>query len=325
MLRMAPFEVHRPATVAEAVRLRAALPESMYVAGGTDLLPNLKHRLHRPAHLVSLSAIPDLVGIEEGPEGLRIGAGTSLQEVAEAAPVPALAHAARLIAGPQHRRMGTLGGNVMLDTRCLFYNQSEDWRRALDFCLKKDGDFCHVLGSSASCVAAQSSDTVPVLLALDALLEIEHPEEGPQEVPLEGLFTTDGRFERRLTLDPRSLLRAIRIPALPAGHRSVYRKVRARGAVDFPQLGVAVAGSFDGDTLDSLAVVVGAVLPKPRRIKRLDRVLGRPLDPETIEAVADQAFRQVRPQRSVHGDPSWRRHRVRIETRRALEELGVRK
>lgn len=317
MLRLPPFTYHRPKTAAEAVRIASEHgKEAMYVAGGTDLLPNLKHRLHRPAHLVSLQGLDELVGIEalEG-GGFRIGAGTSLQAVADGVPIAALATAAGAIAGPQHRRMGTLGGNVMLDTRCLFYNQSEEWRRALDFCLKKDGDFCHVLGSPASCVAAQSSDTVPVLIALGATLEVEGPD-GPAELLLEDLFTTDGRFDRRVTLAPGALVTAIRIG--PHRGRSVYRKVRARGAVDFPQLGVAVVGELDGDVVRSLDVVVGAILPKPKRIRKLDVMVGQPLD---VEAVADQVFRQVKPQRSIHGDAAWRRHMARVETRRALETL----
>ncbi|MBW2254283.1 MAG: FAD binding domain-containing protein [Deltaproteobacteria bacterium] len=207
MLRMAPFEVHLPTTAAEAVALRRDLPESMYVAGGTDLLVNLKHRLHAARHLVSLSAVEELVGIEASGDGtLRIGAGTALHRVAESEVVrdgvPALAIAAGLVAGPQHRRMGTLGGNVMLDTRCLFYNQSASWREALGYCLKKDGDWCHVINTAKRCVAAHSADTVPVLIALDAVLEVAHPEDGPGEVRVEDLYVIDGRFEQNRTLDP---------------------------------------------------------------------------------------------------------------------------
>jgi 4-hydroxybenzoyl-CoA reductase subunit beta len=312
MLRMPPLEVHLPTTVAEAVALRRDLPASMYIAGGTDLLVNLKHRLHAPEHLVSLSAVEELVGIEASDDGtLRIGAGTVLQEVAESEVVrdgaPALAIAAGLVAGPQHRRMGTLGGNVMLDTRCLFYNQSESWREALGYCLKKDGDWCHVINTPKRCVAAHSGDTVPVLIALDAVLEVVHPEDGPGEVLLEDLYVMDGRFDDNHALDPRCLVVAIRIPPRTPGHRSTYRKVRARRAVDFPQLGLAVVGAFAGDgTCTELVAVVTAVLPRPQRLKRLEAAVGTHLEDEVVEELAEQTYRQVHPQTSIHGDPTKR-------------------
>jgi len=324
---MTPCEVHLPHTVAEAVAMRRDLPESMYVAGGTDLLPNLKHRLHGARHLVSLSAVAALVGIDAHENGtLRIGAGTVLQEIADSTVVragaPALALAAGLVAGPQHRRMGTLGGNVMLDTRCLFYNQSASWREALGYCLKKDGDWCHVIGSPKRCVAAHSADTVPVLVALDAVLEVVHPEDGPTELPLEDLYVMDGRFEQNRALDPRCLVTAIRIPPRKPGHRSTYRKVRARRAVDFPQLGLAVVGAFDtAGICTDLTAVVSAVLPKPQRLKRLEPAVGSRLEDGVVEEIAEQAYRQVHPQTSIHGDPAWRRHMARVEMRRALQVL----
>jgi 4-hydroxybenzoyl-CoA reductase subunit beta len=322
MLRMPAFEVHLPCTADEAVALRHSLPDSMYIAGGTDLLPNLKHWLHTPRHLISLTRVADLAGIELLRDGsLRIGALTSLHAVAVHADVrreaPGLAIAAGLVAGPQHRRMATLGGNVLLDTRCLFYNQTETWRKSLGYCLKKDGDWCHVVGSKATCVAAQSSDTVPVLIALGAELEVE----GRSPLALDALFNQDGRFERVHSLSPESLLRAIRIPPRPSGHRSTYRKVRARGAVDFPQLGIGLSAAFDGHRLTQLTAVVGALLPKPRVLRNLESAVGTALDDATIAALAEEAFKQTRPQRNVHGDPAWRRHMVRVEMRRGLEEL----
>ncbi|MCA9490461.1 MAG: FAD binding domain-containing protein [Myxococcales bacterium] len=325
MLRMPEFEVHRPTTAAEAVRLRTELPDAMFVAGGTDLLPNLKHHLHTPKHLVSLSRVAGLSGIERADDGtLRIGATTSLHAVATdeglRAEVPGLAKAASLVAGPQHRRMGTIGGNVLLDTRCLFYNQSLPWRQALGACLKSEGTWCHVIGSDKSCVAAQSSDTVPMLVALDASIEVTLPGGATQTVALGGLWTKDGRFERNRTLPAEALLTAVVIPPRAAGHRSTYRKVRSRQAIDFPQVGVAVVAGFEGDRLGSLTVVVGAMLPHPKRLDH-DAVAGRELDDALIEHVAERAYKQVRPQPQVHGDPGWRRELARVETRRALREL----
>lgn len=325
MLRMPELQVHLPATAQEAVHLRSTLPESMYVAGGTDLLPNLKHHLHAPQHLISLAQVAALGTITESEAGgLRIGATAPLHDVATSALVqrsaPGLAEAAAVVGGPQHRRMGTLGGNVMLDTRCLFYNQTRHWRASLGYCLKREGVWCHVIGSAKACVAAQSSDTVPMLTALGAELHAVLPD-GEATVPLADLFRADGRYERNHTLPAEALVRAIAVPAQPSGHRSTYRKVRARASVDFPQLGVAVAAAFDGDACTALSVVLGALLPQPRVVKHLDRYLGSPLTDDAVDAVAEHAFKQARPVTSVHGDPAWRRLRARVEVARALRSL----
>lgn len=326
MLRMPPFEVHLPTTVVDAVRVRASLPDAMYVAGGTDLLPNLKHALHQPKHLVSLAEVQGLGEIaltDDG--GLRIGARCTLHQVATDPLVqrelPGLAVAAGLVAGPQHRRMGTIGGNVMLDTRCLFYNQSQPWRASIGYCLKASGTWCHVIGSAKSCVAAQSSDTVPVLVAADAALEAHGPR-GADRVPLRALWTKDGRFDANRTLDPTALVTAIVVPPRGQGHRSTYRKVRSRGAVDFPQLGIAAVGRFSAEgRCDALDVVIGAMLPHPKPVDGLGFAVGAALSDDVIAQVAELAFKSARPQSQIHGDPSWRRHMVRVETRRALETL----
>ena len=195
-MELPAFQYHRPGTPEEVVSLLSKHAGNIdIVAGGTDLLPNLKHGLFSPKHLVSLSKVQGFDGISQDADGtMRIGAGTSLHTLATSAvlaqSIPALSRAASLIAGPQHRRMGTIGGNVMLDTRCLFYNQTEAWRDGLGYCLKKDGDWCHVIGSKATCVAAQSSDSVPVLLSVDAALEVLTPS-GMQSVPMSELYRQD--------------------------------------------------------------------------------------------------------------------------------------
>ncbi|MEZ4319822.1 MAG: FAD binding domain-containing protein [Myxococcota bacterium] len=324
MLRMPAFTLQHPASADEAVRMRTEL-DSLYLAGGTDLLVNLKHRLHQAEHVIDLRAVPGLSGIETTDGAVRIGAMTPLAAV-EADPTvrasfPGLAEAVASIAGPQHREMGTLGGNVMLDTRCLFYNQTEEWRTALGKCLKADGDWCHVIGSAKACVAAQSSDSVPMLTALGATLEIRTAPGTVQTVALADLYTKDGRYDQVHTVPRTSLLEAIRIPLPGPGHRSTYRKVRSRRAVDFPQLGVAVAATFDGPTCTSLEVVLGALLPSPRRLPTLAEGIGTPWTDDVIAAVADRVRRFARPQRSIHGDPAWRRHLAGVETRRALEAL----
>ncbi|MEQ1503257.1 MAG: FAD binding domain-containing protein [Myxococcota bacterium] len=322
---MPPFEVHLPRSAAEAHALVAGLPRALYVAGGTDLLPNLKHGLDAPAHLVSLAQVDELRGIAISADGtLRIGAGTTLHAIATdptiADALPALAVAAGSIAGPQHRRMGTIGGNVMLDTRCLFYNQSEHWRTSIGYCLKASGTWCHVIGSAKACVAAQSSDTVPVLVAADASIAVITAD-GPTTVPLRGLWTKDGRIDRNRTLPPGALVTGIVVPPRAPGHRSTYRKVRTRGAVDFPQLGIAAIAAFDGSTCAGLELVIGAMLPHPKRVENLGFAIGTALGDDVIAEVADQVFKQARPQPQVHGDPAWRRHLARVETVRALVTL----
>lgn len=324
MLRMPAFTLHHPRTADEAVALRSE-PGAYYLAGGTDLLVNLKHRLHEASTLVDLSGVPGLSGVEHTAGHVRIGALTPLARIAEhplvQSSLPGLAEAVSSIAGPQHREMGTLGGNVMLDTRCLFYNQTEAWRTALGKCLKADGDWCHVIGSPKGCVAAQSSDSVPMLTALGAVLELRTAPGQVAEVALADLFTKDGRYDRMLSVPRTSLLEAIRIPAPGPGHRSTYRKVRTRAAVDFPQLGVAVAARFDGDLCADLRIVLGALLPAPRSLPDLPEAIGVHWDDAVIAGLADRAWKLARPQRSVHGDPAWRRHMVRVEVTRALQAI----
>ncbi|MEM6926285.1 MAG: FAD binding domain-containing protein [Myxococcota bacterium] len=324
MLRMPAFEVLRPATVDEAVAMRTDHPDSRYVAGGTDLLPNLKHGLDAPSHLISLDRVEGLVGVCTDEGAIHIGARTTIHGLATDPTVreqlPGLAQAASTIAGPQHRRMGTVGGNVLLDTRCLFYNQTEAWRTAVGFCLKKDGQWCHVIGSPKACVAAQSSDSVPMLLALGATVHFATAE-GPVAVPLSNLFTTDGRREEHRTVPDEALLTEVVVPRPADGHRSVYRKVRAREAVDYPQLSVALAGTFDGEVCRSLTVVLGAMLPQPKVLKGTDTLVGAAISDEAAEAFAERAFKQARPQPQIHGDPEWRRQLARVETHRGLIEL----
>ncbi|TNE92313.1 MAG: 4-hydroxybenzoyl-CoA reductase subunit beta [Deltaproteobacteria bacterium] len=320
MLRMQPFEVHLPTTVAEAARLRAELPESLFVAGGTDLLPNMKHGLFTPKHLVSLSHIDGFTGVTHGEDGsLRIGAGTTLDTLAADESLPAgLSKAAGLVAGPQHRKMGTLGGNVMLDTRCLFYNQSEQWRTALGYCLKAEGTLCHVIGSKKKCVAAHSADTVPVLIALDARVEVLDAG-GVSEVSMRELYQQEGR--KAVGLDEKALITAILVPPRPEGHVSTYRKVRTRAAIDFPQLGLGLSGAIVDGVVTELFAVASALMPQPKVLKGMDEAVGHALDDAMIEHLAERCYKQVRPQRSLHGDPDWRRHMARVEMRRGLEEL----
>ena len=319
MLRMDDFSVVVAKSYAEAAA--AWNPEAMYVAGGTDLLPNLKHRLFHPKTLIHIGGIPGSIGEEDG--SIHIGAGAKLSQLAShpllLQKLPPLATAAGLVAGPQLRNMGTLGGNILLDTRCLYYNQTEFWRKSLGYCLKAEGTWCHVVGGPKTCVATQSSDTVPVLLCLDATLRLLGPE-GERSLKLRDLYRYNGMDH--LGIGKGELLTEVVIPLPGAGFRGSYQKLRTRASIDYPQLSVAFTGCFEGDVPLSLEGVIGAINPQPKPLKGLESHLGRPLDAEAIEAIAAQVFKSTRPQGSVHGDTTWRRQMAVVYTRRALHALA---
>lgn len=323
MLRMDGFAFAWATSPEHAVALFQSAECARYIAGGTDLLPNLKHRIERPTLLVGLGrALPQgLVHEDDG--GVTIGAATRLATLAihesTRPDLRALAQAAASVGGPQIRQMGTLGGNVLLDTRCLFVNQSHTWRQALGHCLKADGDWCHVIGGPKTCVATQASDTVPVLMALGAELSFMGAA-GLRRVPLTGLFHFDGRT--RFDLAPEDVLVAVHLPPPHERLRIRYDKVRTRGAIDFPQLGVATAVTLGEDNvLDAIRIVIGAVSPRPRPVRGTEQFLGQSLTDAVTEALADLAWKRTRPLASTHGDPAWRRQMVRVTVRRALTAL----
>ena len=322
MLRMEEFELEHASTYEEALALWGRSPEPMYIAGGTDMLPNLKHRLFHPKTLISLASIRG--GVREEAGHLVIEASTRLDELAAHPLVRArlapLATAAGSIAGPQIRTMGTIGGNVLLDTRCLYYNQTEFWRSALGYCLKADGTWCHVVAGPKTCVATQSSDTVPVLLTLDASLTLLGPA-GRRVLKLRALYKFNGMDH--LALQKGELLTEITVPVPGPGFRGSYDKLRTRDSIDFPQLGLAIAATFEGALLRTLDIVVGAVNPQPKGIRGLDAYAGRALDAAAIQEIADLVHKQTRPQGSVHGDTAWRRQMAAVYTRRALTKLAA--
>ncbi|MDF1799501.1 MAG: FAD binding domain-containing protein [Planctomycetota bacterium] len=333
MLRLPTFELHKPTTVAAALEAAAASgPATRFVAGGTDLLPNLKHEMIEADHLVSLAGIESLRGIRLDGDDLVIGPMTSLTDVASSELVqeraPALAQAAGVVAGPQHRNQGTLGGNVMLDTRCQWINQSYFWRSALGFCLKKDGTECHVIEGGKRCVAAVSNDSIAPLYTVGAKLVFQSlatPEmiaagapEGVQTrpVPVDALFKADGAYNKKVGLQ--ELLTEIRIPALPAGHRGSYQKLRLRGSIDFPQLGIAARLDLDEAGVivhaDVVAIVVAA---RPVRVKKApDQLVGQTPGTPGFEAalaeLCDLATRSVKALPNIPGDTEWRQRMVPV-------------
>ncbi|MEJ2540721.1 MAG: FAD binding domain-containing protein [Gemmatimonadota bacterium] len=325
MLRLPPFAFHRPERLEDAVGLLAAHPgEALPMAGGTDLIPNMKHRLFEPAHLVSLGGIGELGEVRVGTSELVLGATVTLAELhhhAELARVvPSLAEAAGLVAGPQIRNRGTVGGNLCLETRCTYYNQTAFWREALGYCLKKDGDVCHVTRVGRKCVAAHSADTPPVLMTLGASVDLEGPD-GGRTVPVRDFFVPDGiRNTRR---GPDEIVVRVRIPRPDPRTRMAYVKLRQRKSIDFPLLSVAVAGEIepDGSVVD-LRGVVTALGSRPRELSGWDDLArGERLTPELIDALAQRAHKQCHPLENIIVDPDWRRAMVPVYVRRALERL----
>jgi 4-hydroxybenzoyl-CoA reductase subunit beta len=320
MMRLPPFRYVAPTTVPEAVAvLSAEGPGAMLVAGGTDLYPNMKRRHQTPKTLVATRRIAALRGLAWRSDGtLEVGAAETLRtierdgRVAEA--FPAFAEAVRSISTPILRTMASIGGNVCLDTRCTYYNQNYEWRRAIDFCMKCDGDTCWVAPSSPRCWAVNSSDSVPALMALGARVRLEGPA-GEREVPIDDLFRDDGIDYLAKARD--EVLTKIVLP--PARGRSTYRKVRRRGAFDFPVLGVAVRVEEKGGVVEDAKVVLNAVGSTPIVCEEAMAALrGRRLDDAAVEEAAGKAFKPAKPLDNTDHAHAWRKKMVKVEVARAL-------
>jgi 4-hydroxybenzoyl-CoA reductase subunit beta len=308
---MPRFTLHRPDTVPAAVALRAADADSRYLAGGTDIIVNVRRGIESPTALIDLTALPELQGIGAEHGGLRIGAGVTLARLGAdprlAAGWPAVAEATRAVAGPTHQGYGTLGGNLCLDTRCIFYNQSEWWRAANDYCLKHRGTVCHVAPGGKRCFAAFSGDLAPALLVHDAEVELAGTE-GARRLPLAALYRADGMDH--LMLEPGELLVAVHLPAPPPEARSAYGKIRVRGSIDFPLAGAAIRLALDNGRLAELRIGLTAVGPAPYLVKGLETLIGRSLDGETLAAIKETVRRQARPMRTTTIKPWYRRRAV---------------
>jgi 4-hydroxybenzoyl-CoA reductase subunit beta len=311
--------------VTDAVKLMADHgPEAMLVAGGTDLYPNMKRRQFEPSVLVGLRGIRDLTGVRgSAVTGMTIGAGTILTAVSEHAEIvrsyPALATAAGLVSSPQLRNMATIGGNVCVDTRCNYYNQSYQWRKAVNFCMKKDGDICLVAPGSSRCWAVSSSDTAPALWSLGATVRLVGPV-GEREIPVAGLYRDDGI--EYLAKRPDEILTEIRLPAAD-GIRSVYLKLRRRGSFDFPVLGVAVTLAMDGEVVRRGRIVLGAVASQPREaVDAAEMLAGQRLTPEVIDRVAERAARPAKPLDNTDLTHPYRKKMTRVFVARALARLA---
>jgi 4-hydroxybenzoyl-CoA reductase subunit beta len=312
-----------PATVSEALALldgpRGA---TLAIAGGTDAVPNLKHGLHEPQQIVHLSRIRELHFVREDADGLHLGPLVTLTELTRlpqiARDFPGVAKAAGLVASPQIRNMGTLGGNLCLDTRCTYYNQTFFWREALGFCLKKDGVHCHVVPQGKRCVAAHSSDVAPMLIALGATLEIAGAS-GRRTLPVEEFFVGDGVHNN--VLAPGELVTRVTLPAASRGLRTGYQKLRPRAAIDFPMLSVAFAARVQNGTCASSRLVVSALAARPKTVNGIDKLLaGRAPDAEALDAAGQTAYKQCLPQTSVPYDADYRHQMVPVFVKRAIRE-----
>ena len=313
----------RPASIEEATRALAE-PGAQPLAGGTDLLPNLRRGLGTPRALVDLTAIAALDAITVQADGsLRVGAATTLAALARQVAVrtgwPALATAAGLVAGPTHREAATLGGNLCQDTRCVFYNQSEWWRAGNGYCLKLRGDKCHVVVKSDRCYATYHGDVAPALIALDASVEIAGPG-GTRTLPLAALFVEDGA--RRLTLQPGEWLTAIVVPAMN-DWRADYAKARVRDAVDFPLAGVAVALRREGDRLAGLRVAITGTNSAPLVVPT-EGVTGRAWDTEAAATLAKAVQATANVLSTTVAPVKYRRRMLQALVRRLTDELWTR-
>ena len=311
----------RPTTLSEAAQLLGR-HEARLVAGGTDLLPNLRRGLLDPGCLVDLSAVTDFDRIERGDGTLRIGAGVTLTVLARqaelAAALPALVQAAGQVAGPGHRSAATLGGNLCQDTRCVYYNQSAWWRAANGGCLKLAGEVCHVAPQGKRCHAAFEGDLAPVLLAYDAEAEVVSAQ-GSRRMPLAELYRDDGAAH--LTLGASEIVAAVHIPAGAPGRASAYRKARVRGAMDFPLAGVAVVLRMDGAVLAELAVGITGTNSHPLRLQGTDALLGRPVDDALLLALSKLVQKQVTPMRSTVTQSNYRRLVAAATAQQLVREL----
>ena len=320
MLRLPSFRYLQPKSLAEAVALKAdAGPDGMYVAGGTDLYPNMKRRHQEPKTVISLMGIPDLRTMERE----KLGTCVTLSTLSN---IPSFQHsavgtAARLVSTPLLRNMGTLGGNLCLDTRCNNYNQSYEWRKSIDFCMKKDGKICWVAPSSPRCWAVSSSDVAPVMVAIGAEYRLLGPQ-GERVVPAARFYHNDGI--NYLTKQPDEILVDVRLPA-PDGWDAVYHKLRRRGSFDFPVLGVAAWVQWKGKNVAAARIVLGGVASYPQEVAEAGAVLmGAPLCDESIAAAAEAAYRPSKPMDNTDFDLSWRKQMTRVYVKRALDELRAR-
>jgi 4-hydroxybenzoyl-CoA reductase subunit beta len=312
------FEVYIPGSLQDAVAFYSQNAQKVkIIAGGTDLVPSLKQKLFEPDYLLDIKSLAELHGIHEtSGGGLRIGALTTITDLVES-PIlqrhfPVLQQAAATVAGPNLRNVGTLGGNICLDTRCYWYNQSYFWRQSCGFCIKKDGTLCHVAPGSKRCWAVYSGDTAAALLTLDARLRLVSAK-GERLLSISEFFVNDGLIRNRM--EPGEILCDILIPAKSKDYQGAYEKYRIRGSVDYPLAGVAVAVQTANGSVEDVRIALTAVNPLPVLLK----------DPLSIfhsrEELLKLAIRTAKPLKTSASTMEYRRHMIGILLKRSLEKL----
>jgi 4-hydroxybenzoyl-CoA reductase subunit beta len=326
------FQLLSARTVADVLKLRAAHPEARLLGGGTDLVVNIRRGIEAPAVLIEMNRIPELRAIEADAGRLEIGASVTLAEIAGHAGIMAhylaVAQAAGSIAGPTHRNMGTLGGNLCLDTRCIYYNQSEWWRSANNHCLKTTGDICHVAPKSRGvCFATFSGDLAPALMVLEAEVDLASAE-GRRTIPLRELYigharhdgSAEGDGKRYLALRPGEFVTAARARKVP-GLRSGYDKLRIRRSIEYPVAGVAVALRCDGETLRDLRVAVTGTNPRPVLLAGTRELCGGPLDDRVLSGLDGLIRDQVMSMKTTFTPGTYRRRVAGVLARRLVQRL----
>lgn len=311
-----PFQLHEPSTIQEAAKLRATYPESDFLSGGTDLLPNYKWMLNPKPHVISLHRVEGLRSLSP----TKIGAGVTLSQLADDATVqrelPVLARTARLIASPLIRNSGTVGGNLLLDNRCFFYNQSPVWRESINFCLKATGTQCHVVPQKDKCYATFSADLPAPLIALGAEYELVGSD-GSRRVKAADFYQNDGIARHVKRAD--EMLAFVHVPAAARGLRASYEKLRQRESWDFPELGIACAVRLMGTTLREFHLVANALEMAPKVLDALGtKFVGTEFTDATIQEIAAAVEEHVRPVKNTNLSPSYRKRMSRVFAERAM-------
>ena len=326
------FELLSPGTLDEVLAARRAHPAARLLGGGTDLIVNIRRGIEAPPVLIELNRVAELRTVRADAGGLEIGASATLSEISHhpgiVAHFPVVAQAAASIAGPTHRSMGTLGGNLCLDTRCIFYNQSEWWRSANNHCLKTTGEMCHVAPRSRGvCFATFSGDLAPALMTVHAEVDLAGPD-GRRTLPLKDLYTGDARHdgsgrgdgERYLALAPGELVVGVRAAAAE-GLRSAYDKVRIRRSIEYPVAGVAVALRRDGDTLADLRIAVTGTNPRPVLLEGTRGLCGGPLDGRVFQGLDALVRDQIMSMKTTFTPGHYRRRIAGVLARRLVQRL----
>ncbi|HEX7286608.1 MAG TPA: FAD binding domain-containing protein [Candidatus Angelobacter sp.] len=321
------FKLLRPRTLDEALKHLLEHHKRMQIlAGGTDLLPSMKQKLFTPEYVMDVRGIDELNGVQVRPGvGVEIGALTPLSVIEDSEFIRrnyrVLHEAVKTVASPILRNMGTLGGNICLDTRCVWYNQSLQWRRSCGFCIKKDGDLCHVAPGGKKCWAAFSGDTPPALLCLGAELEIVGPV-GVRRMAIKDFYTNVG--DARMRLEPHEMITRVFLPESTAGWKGSYQKLRIRGSIDYPLAGVAVALKQNGGPVEAARLAITAVNPAPLLVPGAEHALiGKKIDEQTATAVAELAAKAAKPLTTSALTPEYRREIVKVYAKRAVMAAGV--